>query len=380
MKKIAIVGSTGSIGKASIKVIQHLKSKFSIYALAAKENYLLLAEQILAFKPRIIVVGDSQIREKLYKLISRHTTNIQILTGEDGLNTIATDHNIDTIIFAMTGTSGIIPLINAIKHRKQIALATKELLVSFGKIIMHYAERYNNRIMPIDSELVGLHQCFSGHSIDQIKRIIITASGGPFYQRTNLKNISINEALKHPIWQMGKKNTIDSATLANKGLEIIEASNLFSIPSEKIQVVIHPQSIIHALIELNDNSVIAQLSIPDMKICIQYALTYPDRSPSIIKPIDFSNLKLTFSKPNLKKFPALQLAYQALRINGIAPCVYNSANEVAVNYFLEGKIDFMTIPKIIKKTLQNMPIIKNPSLTQLLKYQLISKNYAQGLI
>lgn len=382
MKKVAVLGSTGSIGKATLQVIEHLKSDYAVYALAAKNNYRLLAEQVRKTKAKIVVTNDEQTKIQLTKSLSKtQIRNVEILIGEAGLNQIASDKQVNVLVMAMSGTMGIIPLLKTIENKKQIALSTKELLVSFGEIIMSYANKYNVSILPIDSELAGLHQCLNQHNLNQIKRVVITASGGPFYNRKNLKNITIADALKHPIWKMGRKITIDSATLANKGLEVIETSRLFSLPSEKIDVLIHPQSVIHAMVEFVDNSIIAQLAKPDMRACIQYALTYPIRESSLIKPLDLATYqKLEFYRPDKHRFQALKLAYQALKIGGIAPCLYNTANEVAVSKFLERKIDFNSISRIIRQTLNHMPKIKNPKMTDLLKYEKIARAYAQGLI
>ncbi|MBS4015811.1 MAG: 1-deoxy-D-xylulose-5-phosphate reductoisomerase [Candidatus Latescibacteria bacterium] len=381
MKKIAVFGSTGSIGRSSLQVIGHLKSRFSVFALAAKNNFQLLAEQANQIRPQIIVTHDEPTKTRLYQLLNKTMRRkFIILTGEQGLTEIAVHKQVDTLIMAMSGTMGIIPLLKAIKQQKQIALSTKELLVGFGAIIMQQAKRYQAQILPIDSELAGLHQCLDNRHLSEIKRVIITASGGPFYHRKDLHNITVKDALQHPVWKMGKKITIDSATLANKGLEVIETARLFSLPQEKISVLIHPQSVIHAMIELNDNSVLAQLAQPDMRACIQYALTYPKRLPTLIKPLDLTTYqKLEFYRPDPHRFPALKLAYQSLQTGGIAPCVYNTANEIAVSKFLAKKIDFNIIPSIIRKTLEHMPKIKNPKLTDLLKYEKIARAFAQQI-
>ncbi|MDW7987726.1 MAG: 1-deoxy-D-xylulose-5-phosphate reductoisomerase, partial [candidate division WOR-3 bacterium] len=305
----------------------------------------------------------------------------KILWGQKGLSEVATDPQVDYFVMAMSGTEGIIPLLAAIEKRKRILLATKELMVSFGKIIMERIKKYNTTLLPIDSELVGINQCLEGHRLSEVKKIIITASGGPFLWRSDFRNITIKETLKHPTWKMGKKTTVDSATLANKGLEVMEVARYFEVSWEKIEVVIHPQSIIHAMIEFNDNSVIAQMSRPDMKLCIQYALTYPRRLPSLAKALDLTNYRtLEFYRPNFRRFLALRLAYEALKLDGIAPCVYNAANEVAVKSFLEGKISFLAISQIIKKTLFWAPQIKNPKLEDLLQWEKEAKNFAERLI
>jgi 1-deoxy-D-xylulose-5-phosphate reductoisomerase len=379
MHKVTILGSTGSIGKSTLEVIRYLNYK--VFALAAGTNYQLLAKQVIKYQPEIVVTIDNKIKDQLFHTLKSSVRKLAILSGESGLCEIATADETDILVMAMSGTQGIIPLLKAIQRKKRITLSTKELLVSFGKIIMTEAKKYDAQILPIDSELVGLHQCLYGRSPDEIKRVIITASGGPFFRKKNLQNISIAHALNHPVWKMGRKITVDSATLANKGLEVIETARLFSIPSEKIAVLIHPQSIIHAMVEFNDNSLLASFSLPNMRGCIQYALTFPRRFKSLVKPLDLSVQKiLEFYRPDMIRFPALKLAYQALKTNGIAPCVFNSANEIAVNSFLNGEISFTKIPKIIAKTLKTMPKINNPTLYDLLKYEKLASKYAESVI
>lgn len=381
MKRVAIFGSTGSIGKATLEVIKHLQTDFSVLALAARSNYPLLTEQIITFKPKIIAITEEKFKDKLYQRVKKEVKAITILSGESSLVELAQFSQIDILVMAMSGTTGLMALIKAIENKKRIALSTKELLVSFGKIIMQQAKKYQAEILPIDSELVGIHQCINNYHPQQIKRVILTASGGPFLYRKHLKNITIRDALKHPIWKMGKKITIDSATLANKGLEVIETARLFSLPPQKIEVLIHPQSIIHAIVEFNDNISLATLSYPDMRGCIQYALTYPKRLPSLIPKLDLVNRpNLEFYQPDFKKFPALKLAYQAAFADGTAPCVFNSANEVAVNSFIAGVIQFNQIPQIIQKTLSALPYVKNPNLITLLKYQKMATDYAERLV
>lgn len=381
MKRIAIFGSTGSIGKSTLEVVNHLSAHFKVFALAAGTNYQLLAKQVIITKPEIVVTSDEKTKDKLYHTLKSAVNKVTILTGEQGLNEVATSRQTDILVMAMSGTQGIIPLIKAIEKKKRIALSTKELLVGFGKIIMAKAKKYGAEVLPVDSELVSLHQCLYARDPNEIKKLIITASGGPFFKRKNLSDITISEALKHPIWKMGKKITVDSATLANKGLEVIETSRLFSIPPEKIDVLIHPQSIVHAMVEFNDNTISATLSLPDMRVCIQYALTFPNRYPSLIRSLNLINqADLQFYKPDLKRFSALKLAYDAACANGTAPCVFNAANEVAVNSFIVGKIGFNMIPKIIKKALNTLPNIKNPDLQTLLKYEAIATDYTKSII
>ncbi|MEO0072598.1 MAG: 1-deoxy-D-xylulose-5-phosphate reductoisomerase [candidate division WOR-3 bacterium] len=381
-KKVAIIGATGSIGQSTLEVIKHLKSLFSVYALASKYNYKLLARQICLFNPKVVVTQDEETKEKLLALLKKLQGPIpKVIWGSKGLTELATDPKVEYFVMAMTGTEGIMPFLKAIEERKRILLATKELMVSFGKIIMERVKKYNTVLLPIDSELVGIHQCLQGHKASEIKKIIITASGGPFWRRSNFKNITIKEALKHPTWKMGPKTTIDSATLANKGLEVIETARYFEISGDRIQVLIHPQSIIHALIELKDHSIIAQLSQPDMKLCIQYALTYPRRFESQTNSLNLTSYRsLEFYSPNFRRFLALKLAYEALKLDGIAPCVYNAANEVAVKNFLEGRIKFSAIPQIIKKTLYWAPSIKDPQLDELIRWEKTARNFAEKLI
>jgi len=381
MKRVSIFGCTGSIGKSTLEVINHLKSEFKVFALAAGTNYQLLAKQVIVHQPEIVVTIDNKTKDQLFHTLKSSTSKSTILSGEQGLNEIATAKQTEIIVMAMSGTKGIIPLMKAIEKRKRICLSTKELLVGFGKIIMSQAKKHNAEVLPIDSELVGIHQCLFGRNLNEIKRIIITASGGPLFTKKSLKNVSISDTLNHPVWEMGKKITVDSATLANKGLEVIETSKLFSISPDKIKVLIHPQSIVHAMVEFTDNTVLAALSLPDMRACIQYALTFPNRFKSLLKKLDLPSQKtLEFYLPDMKRFPALKFAYNALRTDGIAPCVYNSANEVAVNQFLNGKIKFDIIPDIIQKTLKAMPKIKYPNLSTLLKYEKLSADYAESVI
>jgi 1-deoxy-D-xylulose-5-phosphate reductoisomerase len=381
MQRISLFGSTGSIGKSTIEVIKHMKNDFSIFALAANTDFSALARQIIDFKPKIVVIGANQNKDLLYKLVKSKIKQLTILTGEAGLINIAENKSTDILVMAMSGTMGFIPLLKAIEKRKKIALSTKELLVGFGKIIMAQAKKYKTEILPIDSELVGVHQCLDGKPLHQIKKVILTASGGPFFRRKNLNNISINEALKHPVWKMGKKITIDSATLANKGLEVIETSRMFSIPIEKIDVLIHPQSIVHAMVEFNDNTIIASLSRPDMRSCIQYALTYPHRLPSIIHPLNLAEQnKLEFFRPDLEKFKALKFAYQAAKLDGTAPCIFNAANEQAVNNFIKGKIKFNMIPVIIEKVMSILPYVKNPDLRALIQCEQTTMKFTEAII
>ena len=353
MKKITILGSTGSIGLSALDVIKKNPGRFQVVALAAGQNVNLLKKQIEIFKPKLVYVST---KENALKLRQDLTLNykIKILYDKEGLNEIASFPSADIIVSAISGAAGLMPTLAAIDAGKDVALANKETMVMAGEIVNRRAKQKKVKIIPVDSEHSAIFQCLQGEKIENLKRIILTASGGPFLNFTvnELKQVKLNQALKHPRWKMGKKITIDSATLMNKGLEVIEAKWLFNLDFGKIDVLIHPQSIVHSMIELIDGSVLAQMGIPDMRIPISYALTYPER---IINDISSLNLleteKLEFRQPDMKKFPCLRLAYEAGICGGATPAVLNAANEIAVAAFLEQKIKFVDLPKIIDKVL-----------------------------
>jgi len=362
MKHIAILGSTGSIGTQALDVIAANKDRYTITTLAAYKNEQLLAEQIEYFKPKIAVLIDKAAADRL---TNRYHGNTKILTGEDGLLEAATFDQSDTVLTSLVGFAGLKPTVAAIKAKKNIALANKETLVAAGELVMSLAKEYNVSISPVDSEHSAVFQCLNGESKQQIQRIILTASGGPFreYTTEQMRMVSIEDCLKHPNWSMGRKITIDSATLANKGLEVIEAKWLFGVEYENIDVCVHPQSIIHSMVEFVDGSVMAQLGMPDMRIPIQYALTYPERISSDFPRLDLTTLSaLTFVKPDTEKFPALKLAYSAGKQGGTMPCVYNAANEIGVYAFLNGEIGFLDIVKVIRYTMEKHTLITTPSL------------------
>ena len=379
MKKVVILGSTGSIGRSALEVIDHLKHDFQIFALAGKTNIELLVNQAKRFCPKVVIAGDT---EKCFELEERlNSTRTKVLSGIDGLIEASTQPEVDIVIIAMSGSEAIYPVWAAIEKRKRIAVATKEILVSFGKIIMEKIRHYKSEILPIDSEQVALHQCLNGNKLSEVKRVILTASGGPLLRRKNLNGVRLADALKHPVWKMGKKITIDSATLMNKGLEVIETVRLWGLAPEQVEVLIHPQSLIHSMVEFIDGSVLAQLAFPDMKLPIQYALTYPKRNLSPSKPLDFhKHANLEFIKPDTKRFPCLNLAYQTIHKDNGYPCVLNAANEVAVESFLCRSIKFSQIPKVITKTLKAFQPRKTLNLNQLIAVDKWARSYTTRLI
>jgi 1-deoxy-D-xylulose-5-phosphate reductoisomerase len=374
MKRIAILGSTGSIGVHCLQVIQRYPERFRVMALSAGKNVNLLAKQVIQFKPDVVSVMDTDDKAQLEELLKGY--NVEILNGEAGNIQIATMTDVDLLVSAIVGVAGLAPTIAAIRCGKDIALANKETLVAAGKIMMDMAKDYGVKILPIDSEHSAIFQCIHGRE-NEVKKIILTASGGPFCHRKDLESITPDDALKHPTWSMGAKITIDSATLMNKGLEVIEAYHLFGIPAEDIQVLVHPQSIIHSMVELIDGGVIAQLSVPDMKAPIAYCLSYPERLEGVIERLNLASIgSLSFEETDTDRFPCLQLAYDAIKIGGTMPAVLNAANEIAVNRFLEQKIGFMDIPRIIKQVMDNHEPIFAPSIEDIFAATEWGKNAA----
>jgi 1-deoxy-D-xylulose-5-phosphate reductoisomerase len=368
MKKISVLGSTGSIGTQTLDVVRENPEKFKVVALGANNNINLLLEQIKEFRPRVVAVYNEQRAIELKNMIP-NDINIEVLSGMAGLKVISSLDDIDVLLTAIVGMIGLIPTMEAIKKGITIALANKETLVTAGQIVMNEAKKNNVSILPVDSEHSAIFQCLNGENTKQVEKLILTASGGPFRgkRKNELLGITKNQALKHPNWTMGRKITIDSSTLMNKGLEVIEAKWLFDVDVDQIDVVVHPQSIIHSAVQFVDSSVIAQLGNPDMKLPIQYALTYPDRIHSNFERLDFSTLSsLTFEKPDLDTFPCLKLAYDSLNAGGTYTTVLNAANEVLVNEFLEDKIGFYDIPYYIEKALEKHPTISNPNLDEIL--------------
>ena len=375
MKHLSILGSTGSIGVNTLDVVSRFPDKFTIIGLAAGTNLSLLKDQIKAHKPEIVSVLTDSLAKKLKESLPSGYKP-EIVYGSKGISLVAGIEKADMVVSALVGSAGLLPTFAAIKRGKHVALANKETLVMAGKIMIKEARKHKVKILPVDSEHSAIFQSLQGHKKKYLKNIILTASGGPFlrYSNKKLKTATLKEALKHPKWKMGEKVTIDSASLMNKGLEVIEARWLFDVPSENIKVFIHPQSVVHAMVEYTDGSMIAQLSHPDMRGPISYALSYPERIPS---GLSFLNLlevgKLDFIKPDLKKFPALGLAYRALEDGETMPAVLNAANELAVKAFLSRKILFTDIPKISKKTMD----IHNPQKVSCIEDVLIADNWAR---
>ena len=369
MKKITILGSTGSIGLSALDVIGKNPQRFQVVALAAGQNVKLLKNQIEIFKPKIVSVSTKENALKLRQSLNLNN-KIKILYGNEGLNETAAFPEADIVVSAISGAAGLMPTLAAINAGKDIALANKETMVMAGEIVNRRAKLKKVKILPVDSEHSAIFQCLQGEKIENLKRIILTASGGPFlnFNANQLKQVKLNQALKHPRWKMGKKVTIDSATMMNKGLEVIEAKWLFNLAIEKIDVLIHPQSIVHSMIELIDGSVLAQMGIPDMRIPISYALTYPERMINDLSSLNLLNTeKLEFRKPDTKKFPCLRLAYEAGFCGGTAPAVLNASNEIAVAAFLAKKIKFVDLPGIIDKILNAHVCGIHPSLEDILE-------------
>jgi 1-deoxy-D-xylulose-5-phosphate reductoisomerase len=364
---IAILGSTGSIGRSTLEVIATFPDRFRVTYLTAHRNVDLLAEQIRQYHPRAVVVLDRLSADRLRFLVDGST---EILTGGEGLREIVTRSDVDTIVNALVGFAGLLPTLEAIEAGKDIALANKESLVVAGELVMRKVNERGVKLLPIDSEHSAILQCLQGEDIQSVARLILTASGGPFLQLPidEFCRITPAQALRHPTWKMGSKISIDSATLMNKGLEVIEAHWLFGLPANRIDVVVHPQSIIHSMVEFVDGSVKAQMGIPDMKLPIQYALTYPERPKSFFQRLDFAALeRMTFADPDMTKFPCLELAFQALQQGGTAPAVMNAANEIAVQEFLDGHISFSAIPEMIEAAMGAHQPVLHPQLADILR-------------
>lgn len=348
MNKICVLGSTGSIGTSTLKVVRDSNNLYKVFALAAHSNIDLLEKQALEFKPKIVSVFD----EKKAKELKKRLPSTKIVSSIEGLIEVATHSDVDFVMSAISGSVGLIPTIEAIKANKTIGLANKEVLVAAGDLVNKLIKRHDAKVIPVDSEHSAIFQCLKSENNKEIKRLILTASGGPFlnYSKDQLKEIKLEEALKHPNFQMGKKITVDSSTMMNKGLEVIEAYHLFNILESQIDVVVHPQQIIHSMVEFIDGAILGQMSEPSMEIPIRYALSYPIREKSNIKNFDFiKNSTLTFLEPNLEKFLCLSLAIQALKIKKSMPCFMNKANEVLVSRFLENKISWLDISKKLEK-------------------------------
>ena len=379
MKNIVLLGSTGSIGTQTLDVVRSYKEDLHVVALAAGSSVEKMEQQIREFSPSYAVMWSEGAAKDLKQRVS--DLQVQVLTGMDGLLAISVLPEADVVLTAIVGMIGIRPTIAAIEAGKDIALANKETLVTAGHIIMPLAKKHGVKILPVDSEHSAIFQSLNGEPKDKIRQILLTASGGPFrgFTKEQLTNVKAADALKHPNWTMGRKITIDSATMVNKGLEVMEAGWLFHVPPEKITVVVQPQSIIHSMVEYVDGAVIAQIGVPDMKLPIQYALFYPDRRPMQENNIDFFKLgRITFEEPDMEVFTGLKLAYEAFRAGGSMPTVFNAANEKAVSLFLQDKIGFLDIPELIGACMQNHHVIADPTVEQILEAEAACYDYIES--
>ncbi|MDD5132204.1 MAG: 1-deoxy-D-xylulose-5-phosphate reductoisomerase [bacterium] len=366
MKKLIILGSTGSIGVSTLEVVAACKNRFRVLGLTGNSNLDLLERQIQRFHPEVVVVGNAVDAARLQL---KYRRKLQVLYGPAGLITAATWPGADMLVSSLVGALGLEPTLAAIGKGYDIALANKEVLVMAGTIVMAKARQHKVRILPVDSEHSAIWQCLKNEPAKNVSRLILTASGGPFWRlsRQELAKVDVARTLAHPTWNMGRKVTIDSATLLNKGFEVIEAHHLFGIELSKIQIVIHPESIVHSMVEFTDGSVIAQLAIPDMKLPIQYALCHPDRSANELPKLDLPKIgKLTFSKPDFTRFPCLRYAYQAAETGSTMPAVMSAADEIAVQSFLDNKIGFSQISKVIAKVLKKHEVTAKPGLKDIL--------------
>jgi 1-deoxy-D-xylulose-5-phosphate reductoisomerase len=380
MKNIAILGSTGSIGRSALEVIRHFPDEFHVVALSANSNLAVLNTQIKEFHPEFVCVGDVTLLPKIRLTAGRQG---KIYCGQAGLLALLQEKKIEEVLVAISGSAALLPLLGAIKQQKQIALANKEALVMAGPLIMRALKDSKARILPVDSEQSAIWQCLEGRKKSELKNIYLTASGGPFRQTAwkELSNVPIKKVLRHPRWKMGKKVTVDSATLMNKGLELLEAMFLFNVASHKIKVLIHPQAIIHSMVEFIDGVVLAQLSATDMRIPIQYALSYPRRLSNSLPALDFYKLKsLDFTPPDFKKFPCLGLAYRAAETLGTMPAVLNATNEVCVEEFLTERLKFALIPMVIQKVMDSHRQNDNPELADILAADSWAREQSRKLI
>lgn len=379
MKNITILGSTGSIGTQTLQVIEQLKPAFKVFALTANRNADLLIKQAIAFQPEMVVIVDESKYEQVKTALSN--INIKVLSGKEGLIQAVTAKSVDVVLTALVGFAGLAPTIAAIKHKKNIALANKETLVVAGEIITNLVKENNVQLLPVDSEHSAIFQCLEEGN--EIEKIYLTASGGPFRgkQKSELVGVTKAQALKHPNWSMGAKITIDSATMMNKGLEVIEAKWLFNLNNEQIDVIVHPQSIIHSIVQFTDGSMKAQMGLPDMKLPIQYALTHPQRITNKNERFDFLNYSsFTFEQADKNTFKCLQLAYSAMDKCGNAPCILNAANEVAVAAFLNDKVKFLEIAELVENCLNNVKFIDKPHIEDLFETDTETREYAKTII
>ncbi|RMB02621.1 1-deoxy-D-xylulose 5-phosphate reductoisomerase [Thermoactinomyces vulgaris] len=381
LEKVAILGSTGSIGTSTLAVIREHPEQFEVVALAAGNNANLMIQQVKEFQPRLVSMATREAAEAVKREVG---DEVRVMWGDEGLKEVAASPDSTYLVSALVGSKGLVPTLEAIRAGKKIGLANKETLVTAGHIVTAEAKKHQVPLLPIDSEHSALFQCLHGERMDDVERVIITASGGAFrdWSREELVDATVEQALNHPNWAMGNKITIDSATMMNKGFEVIEAHWLFDFPYEKIDVVLHPQSVIHSMVEFKDGAVMAQLGTPDMRVPIQYALSYPKRMQLTTKRLDFVQLsRLDFKEMDFKRYPCLKMAYDAGKTGGTVPAVLNAANEVAVQTFLQGKCTFLAIEEIIERTLDAHQAVSNPSLEEIEEADRWARQFAQdGLV
>ena len=379
MKKLAILGSTGSIGQSALSLVDMFPDQFKVVTLAARANAKLLYQQALRYQPELVALQAEDAASDLAESLP----GIQVASGLTGITEAAIHSNVDAVIAAIAGAAGLIPTFNAVLAGKDIALANKETLVAAGDLVMKTVSSRNVKLLPVDSEHSALHQCLQGTSCSQVARLVLTASGGPFfrYSKSQLENVTVEQALNHPTWRMGPKITIDSATLMNKGLEVIEAHQLFGVAHDQISVIIHPQSTVHSMVEFVDGAVLAQMNVPDMRSALLYALTYPERWFSALPRLDFTRLgPLEFYPPDLDLFPCLKLACQALEKGQSYPAVLNAANEVAVDCFLKRQVSFTEIPEIIEQVLADHQPVEPSDLETVLETDREARRRAQAVV
>jgi len=382
LKKIAILGSTGSIGRSALEVIEQYPDRFQVVALAAGKNIDLLTEQIHRFRPKLAAVFDQQLAKNLSGRL-QPDARVEVVAGSEGYQQVASCSDAEMVLSSMVGAAGLLPTLSAIRAGKDVALANKETLVMAGSLVMQEVDRYQVRLLPVDSEHNAIFQALEGHKREDLKRILLTASGGPFLDipKEELASVTPAQALAHPNWAMGPKITVDSATLMNKGLEVIEAMWLFQVPVEKIEVHIHPQSIVHSMVEYVDGSVIAQMGIPDMRVPIAYALAYPTRLGLNLPSLDlFSVRTLTFQQPDFSRFPCLGLAISACKAGGSMPAVLNAANEVAVQAFLDNRMSFSSIPRLLEQVMQKHSLDPGTKLEPILEADIWARRKAEEII
>lgn len=365
-RRLAVLGATGSIGTQTLDIVRLFPERFDVRALTCGTNIELLASQVAEFQPRSVAVGTDEGARELREQISG--LDVDVLTGEEGLCAVATREDVDVVVVAVVGFAGLAPVLAALKAGKTVALANKETMVVGGALVQALADQGPGQLLPVDSEHSAIFQCLVGESERDVESVALTASGGPFRTRPadTFEDVTVKEALDHPNWSMGPKITIDSATMMNKGLEVIEARWLFDLPPGQIDVLVHPQSIVHSMVTFADGAVKAQLGVPDMKVPIQYALSFPGRWPAPHERLDWAKCgRLDFEPPDTEKFPCLRLAYEALEAGGTAPAILNAANEVAVECFLDGTLSFADIPRVIERTLEQVNGPVEPSLEEL---------------